>query len=95
MKTNCFRADSSIGWTFGNQSCHTIVFLVSLYYPSISFSISIFVSERINMALYPFDRATWPFLKIDMRHGAYQHGKKYNQHDIGLSLNSTCDIRPF
>ena len=25
-----------------------------------------------------FDRATLPFLKIDMRHEAYRHGGKYN-----------------
>ena len=25
-----------------------------------------------------FDRMTWPFLKIDMRHEAYQHGKNIN-----------------
>ena len=24
-----------------------------------------------------FDRVTWPFLNIDMRHEAYQHEKKY------------------
>ena len=24
-----------------------------------------------------FDRVTWPLLKIDMRHEAYRHGKKY------------------
>ena len=42
-----------------------------------------------------FDRATQPFLKIDMRHGAYRHEKKYYQHYMDLSLNSTADIRLF
>ena len=30
-----------------------------------------------------------------MRHGAYRHETKYYRHDIGHSLNSTCDIKPF
>ena len=42
-----------------------------------------------------FDRATGLFLKFDMRRGGYRHEKKYYRHDIGHSLNLTCDIRPF
>ena len=42
-----------------------------------------------------FDRATGLSLKFDMRHGAYQHEKKYYRHDMGHSLNSTCDIKPW
>ena len=42
-----------------------------------------------------FNRATWPLLKINMRHGAYRHETKFYRHDIGHSLNSTCDIKPF
>ena len=36
-----------------------------------------------------------PFLKIDMRHGAYWYGKIYLQHDINLSLNLTGGIGLF
>ena len=39
-----------------------------------------------------FDRVTWSFLKIYIRHEAYPHGKKYKGHDMGNSLNSTCDV---
>ena len=41
-----------------------------------------------------FNRVTLPFLKIGIRHGAYQHEKKYHRPDIGHSLNSTCDMGP-
>ena len=44
----------------------------------------LYVRHTHTMALDPkfFDRATRPFLKIDMRHGAYRHGNKYCWHDI-------------
>ena len=29
-----------------------------------------------------FDTATWPFLKIDLRHGAYRQEGNYKRHDI-------------
>ena len=45
-----------------------------------------------SMAL---DRGTGLFLKFDMRHGAYRHETKYYRHDIGHSLNLTCDIKSF
>ena len=32
---------------------------------------------RGGLLTLKIDRATWPFLKIDMRHGAYRHGKTY------------------
>ena len=32
---------------------------------------------------------------IDMRHGAYRHGKTYYRRDMGHLLKSTCDMRPF
>ena len=41
------------------------------------------------------NRATWPFLKIDIQREAYRNEKKYYRHDIGHYLNSTCDIKPF
>ena len=28
-----------------------------------------------------FDKATWPFPILNMRHGAYQHDNNYNCHD--------------
>ena len=37
-----------------------------------------------------FDRATQPFLKIDMR-----HEEKYYRHGMDPFLNSTADIRLF
>ena len=44
-----------------------------------------------------FDKATQPFLKIDMRHGVNRLAKLYyyRHDDIGHSLNATCDMRPF
>ena len=39
-----------------------------------------------------FVRATWPLLKINIRHGRYRH--EYNRPGMDHSLNSTCDIRP-
>ena len=33
-----------------------------------------------------FDRATRPFLKIDKRHGACRHVKKYHRHYMALFL---------
>ena len=42
-----------------------------------------------------FNRATWPFLKIDMRHGAYRQEGNYRRHDICYFLKSTCGIGPF
>ena len=42
-----------------------------------------------------FDRVTRAILKIDRRHDAYRHQKKYYRHDIGYFLNSTCDIGLF
>ena len=42
-----------------------------------------------------FDRATGLFLEFDMRYGVYRYYEtKYYLHDIGHSLNSTCDIKP-
>ena len=47
-------------------------------------------THQIAWALTPkFDRSTWPFLKIDKRHAAYRHEKKYYRHDMGHFLNST------
>ena len=39
-----------------------------------------------------FDRATWPFPKIDMR-GTHHQEKIYYRHDMDLSISSTGDIR--
>ena len=41
------------------------------------------------------DTATWAFLKINMRHGAFQQEGNYKRHDICYFLESTCDIDPF
>ena len=41
-----------------------------------------------------FDTATWPFLKIDMRHGACRHEVNNKRHDICYFLKSTCDMDP-
>ena len=41
-----------------------------------------------------FDTATWPFLKIDMRHGSiFIRHEKNNNSEVGHGdfLNSTCD----
>ena len=32
--------------------------------------------DSIWLLTSKFDVATWPFLKIDMRHAAYRHGQK-------------------
>ena len=32
---------------------------------------------------------------VSIGHGDDEHEKKYYRHDIGHSLSSTCDIKPF
>ena len=82
--------------------------VTSLHYPNNPYSMSQFlrlqlkastdsgVDKRLALIMRPLtleiDRATPPFLKIDMRHEAYRHEKIYKWHDMGLSLNSTGDI---
>ena len=39
--------------------------------------------EPLGPLTLEFDRITWSFLKIDMRHEAYRHGKKYELYDRG------------
>ena len=55
--------------------------LISLKRPVI-FARTVFSVVSLTISLMgpltlKFDRATLPFLKIDMRHEAYRHGKKY------------------
>ena len=42
-----------------------------------------------------FNRATLPFLKIDMRHQASRHETNYFWHNMDDFLKSTCDIGLF
>ena len=42
---------------------------------------------RLRPLTLKFDKVTQPFLKVNMRHGAYQHEKKYNRQDADLSSN--------